>query len=534
MGLAMKNSLSIGIVIFATLTLTACGSSSSSSLSVSGSGINTDSTFPSSLAVASPTDYSGNVASPSAPVRALFSSAAVSTPASAYSDAIDRIDELFAGTVAISDTFTPELFYTQHGNANCYGPKLFYDNHPDGADGPVMGSDLWSALPTGDLGIWQATEGASEACAAAQLNAQMKAVKKRSYIALMSIASMIRAYVDDGNTWPDDINNGDTAIVTSAMNALGLTDISFNSATISLDSAGAQWSYALDFIYTRSGTDYGIKINMTHVPGASENEYEGLLTYMADDTFNPPGNCGSSNITLNGSLHYIRNSATDIRLQSRGVQMCDFGSTALTEAVDSTDITGNVVDPDAAWSDNFNRFTAEFDPSDLGGHYSYVWQAGNGDSHSRILNIGLAAATSGETYFGFGDTVDSSDGSIGGFICNWAGPSNDHTLLDYAQRQHITYNTTLGVFEPSRGAASSSNISYAPTNSCLYEVLGTFQYDRDLDGDLSDETSDTLIVGSSGSGDIIELDLMAPSGGATDIWNYITNNRGFDLPDYPN
>ena len=65
----------------------------------------------------------------------------------------------------------------------------------------------------------------------------------------------------------------------------------------------------------------------------------------------------------------------------------------MNEAVQSDAITGNVVSPAANWSDNYQQFTAEFDPETLGGHYSYVWQAGRMDSHSRILNIGLEAVT---------------------------------------------------------------------------------------------------------------------------------------------
>jgi hypothetical protein len=48
-----------------------------------------------------------------------------------------------------------------------------------------------------------------------------------------------------------------------------------------------------------------------------------------------------------------------------------------------------------------------FDPDDLGGHYSMVWPAGPLDSHSRILNVGLEAKTAGESYFDFGDPVDT-------------------------------------------------------------------------------------------------------------------------------
>ena len=187
------------------------------------------------------------------------------------------------------------------------------------------------------------------------------------------------------------------------------------------------------------------------------------------------------------------------------------------------------MNPAESWGNNFAVFTAEYDPTSLQGLYNYVWQAGEGDSHARIFNFGLETASSGESYFGYGDTVDQTDGSILGFICNWAGPGNDHTLQDYAQRQHFTYNETSGLFEPTNEAAS--DIIYAPTNSCTYDGSGTFVYDSNIDGDLADETSDTVNVGA---GEVLELDLMEPALPAANIWEHITDNRGFNLPLYPN
>lgn len=430
--------LALSSVVF---MMSACGGSSDPVAS----SVEDSDGFPSDLAVASPTDVSGDSFTSS-----IFKSSS-RAPNVAYSAAVDRIDDLLDGELAIRDTFTPELFYATSVDANCYGPELQYENHPDSPGGTADGT-----LPPGDLGIWVETEGANEACAAAQLNSRMESIKDQSYIALMSVASMIRVYIDDGNTWPDDIAAGSTTDVTGLMSAIGIADTTFTSATINLNADGDQWTYSIDFTYTRDGEDLDISVDMIHQDGATDEEYEGLLTFMADSEFDPPGNCSSTDVTLNSSLHYIRNSETDIRLQSRAVQMCGHGTSALADTVSSDDISGNVVDPDADWGNNYHQFTAEFDPVDLGGRYSYVWQAGKNDSHARILNIGLSAATAGESYFGFGDQVQSSsaDGSIDGFICNWAGPGNSPTLQDFAQRQHLTLNTTSGVFEPTNSSAS--------------------------------------------------------------------------------
>jgi hypothetical protein len=527
--------LKIAISSALCLTLHACGGGGGSSDSSSNSSSNSSNssfdgtTFPTELAVVSPTD-SAAASSRSARSVSNFSQR---TAGDAYSTTVSKIRGVFDGSSSVSTTFTPELFYTQDINANCYGPKLFYDNHVDGTDATPQGSDTLSSLPTGDLGIWKASDDSGQACVAAQLNARMESVKDRSSIALMGIASLIKVYVDSGSTWPTDIAAGATVDLVSNMNALSIANTSFSTATISQDSAGKQWSYSLAFTYTRNSVDYDISVGMTHVQGSSSSEYEGLLTYAADNTFSPAGNCSTNNVTLNGSLHYISNSATDLRFQSRGAQLCNHGSSALTEAVNSTDITGNVVNPTDStnvWSDNFTQFTAQIDPTTIIGNYSFVWQAGKNDSHSRILNIGLETQSAGEAYFGFGDQVGTTDGSIKGFICNWAGPGGNHTLLDYAQRQHITLNTTSNIFELTNSGAS--DITFAPTVSCTYDGdgTGTFLYDRDLDDDLSDETTATVNVGT---GETLVLDLMEPSGAATNITEQIVS-RGYNLPAYPN
>ena len=479
--------------------------------------------FPQGLMVASPTateDLGGALP--------LLAMGMESVPNTKYEQAISQINDLLSGETPVQDTYTPGLFFSVAGNANCYGPKLLYENHPDGPDGTPQGSDSFPSLPTGDLGLWLATEDDGEACAAAQLNAQLEGAKDQSFIALMTVASMISAYQDAGFTWPDDVVAGDPIDMAAAMGGLGIADTTFNSASIELSADGSQWTYSVDLTYTMDFTAYDIVVELIHVPGSSEDDYEGLLTYMANSSFGG-GNCLTDDVTLNGSLHYIRNSETDMRMQSRTATVCDHDSSVITEAVDSTAISGNVLNPAESWGNNFAVFTAEYDPTSLQGLYNYVWQAGEGDSHARIFNFGLETASSGESYFGYGDTVDQTDGSILGFICNWAGPGNDHTLQDYAQRQHFTYNETSGLFEPTNEAAS--DIIYAPTNSCTYDGSGTFVYDSNIDGDLADETSDTVNVGA---GEVLELDLMEPALPAANIWEHITDNRGFNLPLYPN
>jgi hypothetical protein len=172
------------------------------------------------------------------------------------------------------------------------------------------------------------------------------------------------------------------------------------------------------------------------------------------------------------------------------------------------------------WADNFSILGAEFDPTTTEGHYTYAWQAGENDGYARIFSIGINynATTSlvdGEAYYGFGDDIGTTDGAITGFFCNWAGPrppGSPNTLHDYAQRQSFEYNGTSGTFDVPTGG---SDITYAPRNTCTYGTSDTagFVYDRDLDGDLSDEDAATAQVDTGGT--VLIFDLMTTSG-ATD------------------
>ena len=77
-----------------------------------------------------------------------------------------------------------------------------------------------------------------------------------------------------------------------------------------------------------------------------------------------------------------------------------------------------------------------------------------------------------------------TDGSITGFICNWAGPGSSHTLVDYAQYQAMSYDSASATV-----VSDSADIQYAPTTSCEYIYDGSveFYHDTDADGDLTDE-----------------------------------------------
>ena len=526
---------------FLTCTLPGCDGGSSSEQNQS----STRSGFPSGMVVASPTDTT-TTTSKAKPISAARTSE--------YQSLTAQFESLFSGSTSIADIFDPEAFFAVNSNADCYGPELQYQNHPDGSGGD-------GTLPTGDLGIWEETQDTGEACAAAQLNAQLNGVENRTFMAMMGLASLIIAYESQGYTWPDDLETvGSSGDLSTELNDVGISDVTFVTAEISYDSSTEQYSYELALTYTRDSSDYDIAVSMVYdkLDGdGDDTTYESLLNLLVEDTFvNSGDDCDDDSVTRAASLHYISNSDTDVRLQARDAMWCDhfdFDTTSsangltlsLSDAGLSDEISGYVVNPDTdpdsnsatadGWQNDFAIFTADFNPENLRGDYAYAWQAGPGDDSSRVLDIGLEVSDGsvGESYFGYGLPVDDIgfEPIVKGFICNWAGPGNDHTLLEYAQRQHITLSADSGLYEPTNSNGSSSNITYAPTVSCTYDGSGSFVYDRDLDGDLTDETSDTVNVGAS---ETLELDLMDDSTDSYDgIDDYIINGRGYDLPDYP-
>jgi hypothetical protein len=310
---------------------------------------------------------------------------------------------------------------------------------------------------------------------------------------------------------------------------------------MTLDSAGATWTYTIDLYYAAAdGAEKSIVLTLQHrVIDRDLGLFEGLLTYLIEDVYTER-NCQAQpdgDITRNGSVHYIKTGPTNVVLQARSGTACgsastDAGADLLDDAIRSSRLTGFAVNPAGNWSDNFNVFTAEFDPDSLLGSYAYAWQAGAGDSHTRVLAVGLETEAAGEAYFGFGDSVQTSlNGQIQGFICNWAGPGNDHATPDfsqYAQRQALTRDATSHRYVATD--AASSDITYAPTSSCLYDGAGSYRYDRNLNGDLSDETTDTAAVMASGTA--LTFDLMSAADAEGSVWEHILG-RGYDLPSYP-
>lgn len=480
----LKRLLRVGAALVTIPAFAACGSlgtsSDSSSSAEESSSADSSSLFPSSLAVASPLSVSSDSTSESV-------SKAIGTGIDTeYAVIVAEIEAILSGTTPASCTFDPAPFLVAESDADCYGPTVQYVDHPNASSGS---SDADGQLPIGDVGIWVSTDpGTGHACVAAQLDARIEGMQQKSLAALESMASVVCTIAVNGLSVP---SNSSLDLLTE-MNALGIADVTFLQASLThSDASGADaYSYELDLVYAPSGVSHPVIVRMTHIPTSDATVFQGRMTYLVNDT-STVGNCPSSDITHNGSLLYNSRAADDMALEMRTAEFCgaavDGTVDGLVNPADKYDAASN---PDG-WGNRFTTFIADFDTTTLTGDYTFSWQAGPNDAASRVFNIhadgSSGSVPSGQAFFGYGADVDGTDGSIDGFICNWAGPNNNRTPQDYAQSQTVEWDSASSLF-----TVKSEQIGYAVTNDCTYDGLGTFQVDSDLDGTVDTSTTTAI------------------------------------------
>lgn len=535
MGVLLQK-LVLFFILFTAIGLSQC-SSSGDGAADNGGGEETNTTsFPSSLAIASPTS---NIASDCGDdcgdnLMKILSSYEVET---------SEIEDILTATSLANcvDDFFADLT-TAPGNAECYGPTVDYANHPD----DTGGSD---PLPGGDVGMWIETEASTgEACAAAQLNARMEAVADKATIALKTLASMVCTINNtSGLALP---SAGSSVTLTSEMNdmldASSLSPIpTVNLATLaaaSNDVGTTDYTYSINVTYTlidpedpASTIDIVLQTDMTHRPLDSTNStYRGQFSYYFSSEDNL-GNCNrdfgvlnTSTITELGSVTYELALASSLMVDARYTQACgDENTDPLVDGVLDPSVKAATQSmpggPDInGWAQNFSVMAADFNPTNNEGDFVFAWQAGVGDGTARTFNVHTEDTDSdsnlnGIAFFGFGDDIEDSDGSIEGIYCNWAGPSGGvgnqiAKRQDLVQRQEMEEDAGTEIFEE-----VSSNITYAPTLSCDYDGTGTFTYDSDGNG-----TTDTNAATA------INNNLVDPAGATNGI-----SASGFTLPTAP-
>lgn len=449
------------------------------------------------------------------------------------------IEKVLSGDSAVSLEPLLDLakLFTLSTNANCYGPSMPYANHENAGGGASSGT-----LPSGDLGLWKETEGATTPCIAAQLNQRVAGVKHRTKQGLMMMAVMRRVVAANSLTLPaaGSSLNIKSNLQTRFDLVAALSGVTVDAATISLNSGGTIYTYRL---VVSKGTGSNAKtgeVILKHTPGASSTSYSGVMQVAGFSLGNDPA-FGCSDQTSGSdyklaqvsTLKYSR-SGTTVAFGSRDGSFCGAPATSSTNyGADVASFTSDgQLDPTVAitgggmtpargstlgWRGNFTRFAGDYDKVTVDGSFLYAWQAGSGDSHSRALAAKASYNTATETrtlkgYFGFAGDIATTNGSLLGMICNWAGPGNSHTPAGSFQSQTATLTSAASGYVVA--TPSDSKITYAPTNSCSST---TTEFDANADGTLAS---------SEGAGVTSALDV--PSGSNTVQQEIVS--RGYTVP----
>ncbi len=351
----------------------------------------------------------------------------------------------------------------------CYGPVLVVENHPDGnfTSGspcpPGVSSPTGApgsndgCLPSGDAGMWTATEGATtEACGAAKANELVGDVAVTINKALKFMAAMTCVSEIAGKALPAE----GTSLDLKAEVEAGFTGATVTTATITRkpDYTGTTDPvYELVLEAAVSGKSFKITlVNST----ASADKFRGRIY-------------GYHSVGVNQyrgfSALYEQSSTTDLRVVSRmGITPTSAG-TALYTADGDYDF--------AVWSgiggaQNARYLFANLDPSTGLGTFNFSWQAGTIDAFARTFQATASrsgGADAGYAYFGFGpDVADVSVGTIGGMCCSWAGPATAGAdcmegTLNTTDRQGQSFSRSVATdpFTP-----TASFLLYAPVKVC--------------------------------------------------------------------
>lgn len=364
----------------------------------------------------------------------------------APSEKQDGLETLLAATAPASCAIA--LTLQSAGRANCYGPSVNYTNHEfDSSNG---------SWPGGDLGIWEeSTNG--EACISAQLTAQMRGAI--SYVDMGQFIGAGIACVANKNSLSLPASAGSTLDVTAEMAGAVTVDgsaLTVTSATIAREADAGSYPVYVTTLAGTAGTKT-ISIRIKHVStSADDSTNRGKISVKVSNT----GPASTDGV----SLEYEKTSATSGTVLLKKINFNSAGQDPFVSASDYT------VDYSKSWNNNADYLIAEFNPTNYTGTFAYAWQAGHGDSHTRVFNAILTesgSAVTGSSFFGFGPTVQTGAGAISGMICAWTGPDSTHVPVSKVQRQNIELTsgkfvvsgTSYTVFDPVADCDASGSMS---------------------------------------------------------------------------
>jgi hypothetical protein len=447
------------------------------------------------------------------------------------------IQQILSGSATPSTANLPlNGFFKTYTAANCYGPQVKYLNHNDGPDAsPAL-------LPSGDVGMWLDRNGdqvTGTPCAAAQLNALVDPIKSRANASLMLGARMVALAVA-GTGLP--VANTSSALTSSFQTYLDSVVPSDTTANVTLaaitNNGSGSFTYQWRVSFTKGANVMWLLVKLTH--NNTSAGFTGVLQYAVSNlgaNTQATANCAlTKKLAVAGTLRYTKTSASQVDFSSREAPYCvnsasdlvtDFSTWVSLDANNELDPAKTTSTDTKGWHQDgggFKRFAASFNPSTGAGNYLFAWQAGVGDSHSRMFAVNTAYNSTSEArdlkaFFGFAPKMSttSNPGRIGELICNWAGPGNNQSPShNRFQSQTLNLSSTATDWTFPTGASTDSKIKFAPTNSC--NSTGTMTFDVDSNG--------TISVGE-GLNTTNSLDRL--TGTNTTVFGEVTS-RGFSLP----
>jgi hypothetical protein len=516
------------IVMGVIAVLSSCGggggggssSSSSSTTTVSASAVTTvGGAFPVGLAMGLPTALSassGVISGMSDLISPATSYVPEQAVLSSQTDAVVYGRSTLLATGAFSDS---ALFTTStRAHASCYGPAVAYTTHDDnGSSG---------TLSAGEVGLWQSIS-SGVPCAAAELRTYWAGQGQQTQQSLLLLAAMRRLISSNSSLAMPA--GGQTVSVSSQLSSL-LSSLSsaasVSVATISASTDGTEYTYRIVLTRGSGASAQSLEIALIHNPLDSDTHYGGTLQitlgYLStDSSITGTQGCTDQKDSSNryklariSTLNYARDGA-QLTLRQRQGQYCgnptlpgtshinELATTTNLEELDPTVyLSGSTQGGTLGWRQGFTALSMDVDLSTLGSSFIMAWQDSpqNGTGQARIL-AGQSDLSSGtrSVLLAHGYTPDLADTSntdyseLHGMVCNWSGPGATQTLHTAFQYQSMSLGSSA-----SDWTLGTSNISYAPTNSCTSS--STMRYDVDASG-----------VIDSGEGASVSSGLYTPS-----------------------
>ena len=377
--------------------------------------------------------------------------------------------EAVLDTTAKANCFSGLSFSAFSKQVNCYGPTIAYTNHPDGSGTGGFGCPAGaSCLPSGDLGMWTATETSTgESCASAEMNALVGDVASTVNNGMKLMAGMVCLAQINGTAKPEV---GVTIDLASDVNSnLAGASVTTASITRSADYTGTSNPvFTVSLVGTINGGN--VSVTLKHSPAATGTDFKGRLYGTV---------AASTSATKGFSVIYNQTGSTVSYLAKSAQTLTSSGTSGLFDA-DGNYLYTTFLAGSGSNNANARYLLASVDAETGLGAIKFAWQAGGMDIKSRVFlaktQENSGSPDTGFAYFGFGPNMSSASvGTIGGMCCNWAGPSG--TCMGSAsaydttsvQNQAIARNSS-GIFTP-----ITSAITYAPTTTCGY-TGSTFKF----------------------------------------------------------